>query len=243
MVLLSAACYGFCFPVTAQRWLAWGALAPFFVALRRAQRLEAAGLACAWTILATYVVADFLPGSVATYYQQSMWVGFSFFLGVALLAAPYVVGFAVCYRSLGRRGTPPWPWLAGATWATAEWGRSTFLTGNPWAVFGYSQAGVAPVVQIADLTGVYGVSFVLVAANAALAEAWIAARAANASRRTVRATVVPTVVVVALVLAYGFVRLDGGAAHAADGHATRIAIVQGNLDLGSQWQREFYGRN
>jgi apolipoprotein N-acyltransferase len=43
------------------------------------------------------------------------------------------------------------------------------MGGFPWGLLGYSQYSVLPVIQIAEVTGVYGVSFVVVAVNAALA--------------------------------------------------------------------------
>lgn len=229
----SSVCYGLCFPVAAHRWLAWGALAPFLVAVRRASGAGAIGLTALWTLGVTAIVVDFLPRSVATYYQQSILLGWVFYVGVAVLAAPAVITFTLGYRALAERQPPALPLFAAALWATTEWARSTGSTGNPWAVFGYSQVGILPVVQIADLAGVYGISFVLVAWNVALAETWLSRRA----------HVLPAAVVVVATLAYGLDRLAVRPAYAAAGPPTRVGIVQGNLDLGSQWRREFYGRN
>ena len=100
-------------------------------------------------------------------------------------------------RSPGRAATPPirltaatppirstaaTPLLVGAAWAAAELARGRLLNGtltyvgnSPWATLGYSQAGWPAILQIASLTGVYGVSFVLAAVNAALAEVVAAA--------------------------------------------------------------------
>src|SRR3989442_390280 len=43
------------------------------------------------------------------------------------------------------------------------------LGGFPWLQIGYSQSDYLPIVQLADLTGVYGVSFLIVWVNASLA--------------------------------------------------------------------------
>ncbi|MCI0527201.1 MAG: hypothetical protein L0Y56_07140, partial [Nitrospira sp.] len=59
--------------------------------------------------------------------------------------------------------------VGSALWVTLEWLRGHLLTGFPWALLGYSQYHILPVIQIADLTGVYGVSFLLVTTNIALA--------------------------------------------------------------------------
>ncbi len=53
-------------------------------------------------------------------------------------------------------------------WVAVEHLKSWFLTGFPWDIIGYSQYRVLPLVQIADITGVYGVSFLIVCVNCAV---------------------------------------------------------------------------
>ncbi len=59
--------------------------------------------------------------------------------------------------------------MAPVLWVAGEWIRGHLMGGFPWGIMGYSQHGVLTVIQIAELAGVYGVSFLLVAVNAALA--------------------------------------------------------------------------
>src|SRR5439155_525121 len=94
-----------------------------------------------------------------------------------------------------------------AAWVAAEFGRVQLLTGNPWALAGYSQVGMTPLVQVADVTGVYGVTFTLLAVNGALAELWLARRSRGPERRRVIAGLASAVGVVAMVVGYGFARL------------------------------------
>jgi apolipoprotein N-acyltransferase len=274
--LSSAALYGLSFPPARLRLLAWVALVPLLLALRGGGLAAALLLAWLWTIAAAYAVGDWFPRAVATYYDQPFPIGVAFFAGVtSLMAAPYYVAFAACYRALARAPGAALPLLAAAAWVGAELGRTKILTGNPWALAGYSQAGVAPVVQVADLAGIYGVSFAVVAVNAALAEVARAAgtavsarwrpsaagavQAAHVLRRPLagsalaapirhvlrRALAGAALVALALglVLAYGRHRLAGSDPPAAASLAVRVAVVQANLDLGSQWQEGFYGRN
>jgi apolipoprotein N-acyltransferase len=55
-------------------------------------------------------------------------------------------------------------------WVALELFRTYFLSGLPWCLLGYSQYRELDLIQIADLTGVYGVSFLIVIVNLALAE-------------------------------------------------------------------------
>jgi hypothetical protein len=94
---LSAILYGLAFPPTGVRLLAWVALVPFLAALRRARLGGALVLAWAWTVVAAYVVGDWFPRSISTYYRQPILVGVAFFVGVSsLMVAPYYAAFAVC---------------------------------------------------------------------------------------------------------------------------------------------------
>jgi apolipoprotein N-acyltransferase len=239
----SAIIYGVSFPPTRLRLLAWVALAPFFAAVRGASLGTALVLGWLWTVMAAYVVGDWFPRSVSGYYGQPAYVGIAFFFGVSsLLAAPYYMAFAVAYRRLARRGPTVWgPLLAGAAWAAAELAR-VWLGGNPWAVSGYSQVGMDPLVQIADVTGVYGLSFLIGAANAALVELWLAARYDRQRWRTALRGAAAVVGTLAIGLGYGAVRLHSDLID-RQAAPVRVAMVQANLDLGAQWRQEFYGRN
>lgn len=108
-------------------------------------------------------------------------------------------------------------------WTALELARTYVFTGFPWSLLGYSQYAALPVVQIADIAGVYGVSFVIVLANAAIAE-YIADR-----KRII--PLVSAVAVISVVLVYGAARLraPGGA------DRIRISVVQGNIEQDRKW--------
>jgi apolipoprotein N-acyltransferase len=58
--------------------------------------------------------------------------------------------------------------VAPSLWVALEYLRGYLFTGFPWAVLGYTQAPYLPVIQIADNTGVWGVSFLVVAVTRSL---------------------------------------------------------------------------
>jgi apolipoprotein N-acyltransferase len=242
--LFSAVLYGLCFPPTAWRPLAWVAQIPFLLALRRSGSWLALLLAWVFTVTVAYTVGDWFPRAVANYFAQPTIVGVAFFFGVSsIMAAPYVMAFAVVYRRLGRTPGVVLPLLAAAAWVSGEFGRVKLFTGNPWAVFGYSQAGNLLLVQIADLTGVYGVSFLLVAVNAALAEVCLSTREGWGRLRPALLGLLLAGGTVAGTVTYGALRLGAAGLTGAPRLQRKIAIVQGNLDLGAQWRSGFYGRN
>ncbi|MDR3256909.1 MAG: apolipoprotein N-acyltransferase [Endomicrobium sp.] len=50
-------------------------------------------------------------------------------------------------------------------WVLLEYIRTYFLTGFPWMLIGYSQFKFIEIIQIAEFTGVYGVSFLIIFCN------------------------------------------------------------------------------
>src|SRR5436190_2083416 len=87
---------------------------------------------------------------------------------IAALLAIYVGAFAALLRvwqsRTGRSGVV----AAALFWTSLEWARSSFVLPCPWGLFGYALGDVRPLAQIADLTGVFGLSALLVAANQAI---------------------------------------------------------------------------
>jgi apolipoprotein N-acyltransferase len=174
------------FPPLSVRWLAWVALVPLFVVVRRSRLRPALVAAGLWGMLAAWGTTDWFPSAVSHYYGQPWAVGFLLFAAAAFsMGAVEYMAFAACYRRAGARGGRPMVLVAASAWTVAEYGRDHLLTGNPWGLLGYSQvplsAGVASmadfaraaVVQVADVGGVHAVGFVLVAVNALVAEAWL----------------------------------------------------------------------
>jgi len=52
-----------------------------------------------------------------------------------------------------------------ATWVAFEFMRDRFFTGFGWVSLGHSQYLFLPLIQVADITGVFGISFIVVMVN------------------------------------------------------------------------------
>ncbi len=110
-----------------------------------------------------------------------------------------------------------------ALWTALELARTYVFSGFPWALLGYSQYRFLPVIQISDLTGVYGISFLLVLTNVSLA---LFLR----DRRTM-APVLAAACILSLVLVYGIIQLR--APQSASGFT--VSVVQGNIEQDRKW--------
>jgi apolipoprotein N-acyltransferase len=237
----SGIAYGLAFPPLRVAPLAWVALVPFLVALRDAGWRRRLVLGIVWTLASGWTTGTWMPSAVAAYFAQPLVVGIAIFLVVTgLMAAPYYAAFAVAYAPLTRFGTAT-PLLAGAAWAAAELARGRLLNGalvyvgnSPWATLGYSQAGFTPLVQIASVAGVYGVSFVVATVNAAAAEVVAALLGGRGGRRAWAGAGL------ALAVAGGAIGLGALAIPAATppGARTPVAIVQADIGAAVRWSAE-----
>lgn len=169
--------------------LGWGMIAPLLVVL--------AGARTPWERFRTGWFAGTV-GVLALFYWVARTLvhfgGLPWVAGLALLAL-YCLAFGLPYAVLGlavaplRRALGPWWGLALATvWVAVEWLQP--------AIFPYFQGSFqfrrAWIWQLASVFGPFGVSWLLVAVNAALAELWLR------RREGARAPVAPLAVVAAL---------------------------------------------
>jgi apolipoprotein N-acyltransferase len=80
----------------------------------------------------------------------------------------YIGVFSVLFNYLCRHSRFPSLFIVPVLWVTLEFLRTYALTGFPWSALGYTQYKVLPVIQMADITGVYGVSFLVASFNGAV---------------------------------------------------------------------------
>jgi apolipoprotein N-acyltransferase len=115
-------------------------------------------------------------------------------------------------------------------WVAAEWVRGWLMGGFPWGDLGYSQYRQLAVIQVAELGGVYAVSFVVIAVNAALASAVVLV-----PRRAAVALAGAALLVVAT-LAFGRQRL---ADPPAGGQSASVAVLQPSIAQPLKWDPSF----
>ncbi len=129
-------------------------------------------------------------------------------------------------------------WAAPFIWVSLEYIRSnlSFLA-LPWGLLAHSQYQYPMVIQIASLIGTYGISFLIVLVNSALAGLVLPAPSlprvpANRERRVLVAT---AAVFTAFTLFYGHWIIS----QPIEGNKVKISVVQGNIDQSKKWDRRY----
>ena len=114
-------------------------------------------------------------------------------------------------------------WLAPAFWVATEWLRGWVGGGFPWALLGTSQAKVTPVIQLASVTGVFGVSALVALVSVAAA---VTALGKAPRQRWASAGVLA---LVAVITAMGAWRVTG-ASLVTQGPVLKVGLLQGNVE-------------
>ena len=144
-------------------FLAWFGLAPLLFALRQKGALAASGLAflfgCLFSLGTFYWFLTFLEIN-----------SFKFILMIIAFSLYFLI-FGYLYRQICRVIGPFIIIGAPSLWVAIEYVRSnlSFLS-FPWNLIGYSQYRYLSIIQISDIAGIYGISFLIVMVNQLLSQ-------------------------------------------------------------------------
>lgn len=206
--------------------LAWFGLVPLFALCPHAPRRRSAfldgwivgvlanGTACAFLIETIQRFGGF-PIAMALFFYSAL---------IAFTALPFGV-IGALLRWAGPHGSIL---LAPALWVTSEFLFPNFF---PWRL-AYSQRNLLWLIQIGDVTGPYGLSFVM---------AWFASAMTRARRHPV--VLLPPIIATAMLCLYGSIRVDTIRQAAASAPKASIGIVQGNLSLVEKQQGDLFRAN
>jgi len=124
-----------------------------------------------------------------------------------------------------------WALAAGAIWTALEFGRGRILTGFPWNFVGASQYKMLPLIQIASVTGIYGVSFLVVWTSVSLCSTIVILIRQPSAHRLWAEAGLPLLVVAGLT-SYGAAKLSAVSAPARE---LKVALIQPSIPQTLIW--------
>jgi apolipoprotein N-acyltransferase len=214
------------FPKINQGYLAWVALVPLVVFLLRETRPGPVFLGGAVAGMIQFLgLLSWIPGVLTQYGGMPAAAAWAVFTLMAAGLGCFPAAACVLTRFCMNLGGPGFMLLLAPAWVAAEYVRSRFpFEGFPWLLIGYSQSDWSRLIQVADISGVYGISFLVVWSNVALVWLW-----QFRGRRSLSwAPIGGAVLSLAVCLIYGSAALDRWD-RIAPTH--RAALLQGNLSI------------
>ncbi|MDI6755417.1 MAG: apolipoprotein N-acyltransferase [Thermodesulfobacteriota bacterium] len=217
--------------------LAWVALIPLLWAIRKKAPPRAAFLGFVTGLVFFTGLLYWIYNVLKEYGHLPGWI--SIFLLILLTAylALYFSLFAFLLRWVAGKTNLPETLFAPPLFVSLEYLRGLIFTGFPWELLGYSQFLTLPLVQISDITGVYGVSFIIVLANASLYR--LAITLPHRGWIPALKEVLASGIIIALCGAYGVWKLSALETKARMETTFRVALIQGNIRQDVKWEPRY----
>ena len=128
-----------------------------------------------------------------------------------------------------------WSLTGAAVWVALEMVRARLFGGFPWTLIGVSQFKMIPLIQIASVTGVYGVSFLVVWLSLALYSAMRLMLRQPNPRLIWQAEIMLPLVAILILFIFGFARLSGENPPAS---VLRVTLIQPSIPQTLIWNPE-----
>ncbi|MDP3732740.1 MAG: apolipoprotein N-acyltransferase [Candidatus Omnitrophota bacterium] len=221
LCLLSAGLLIFSFP-NFNFWLfAWFGFVPLFLAIQRKCKTKAFLLSYLtgvifWLGIIYWLIHVTLPGMIILVLYLALYFGI---FGLAISTIDY------------RLSTIDFFFIP-SVWVLLEYVRAHLFTGFPWALLGYSQYLNLPFIQIADITGAWGVSFLVMMVNAAIYSA-VCHRPSVTGM--IRRYFIPLLCII-ITFTYGYYKLNHRPS-TIDHRPIKISIIQSNISQELKWEK------
>ena len=220
------------FPPGKLDWIVWFALVPLLKNLEKESYSHAFTLGLI-TGLAHYLTLMYWIVVVLKTYGGLHFVlsfGVLLLLSLYLSLYPALFSLLICYVKTTRFKA----FMIASLWVSLEYIRAKVLTGFPWCLLGYTQYKHLNLIQIADLVGVYGLSFLIVIFNAFIFSLLFDGHS-QGQKRIFKWEVLIILLMAVLTLTYGYHRVSASKGDNKKQKSVKLSIIQGNIDQSIKW--------
>jgi apolipoprotein N-acyltransferase len=231
------------FPNMNISWLAWFAFVPLLISLRDLSIKQSFWLGFLSGMTHYLTLVYWLVHTMRTYGHLPWHLSV---LILILLSAYLTLYFAVFSAAVSRFFSKAAVLfiIIPVFWVGLEYIRSFFLSGFPWELIGYSQFNLLQIIQISDIFGVYGVSFLVMLSNATIFALilFLTGKKWQGTKITkIHVLVAPSVLLCIFIIAwsYGTLRIESIDRLIAKSPSKRVSVVQGNIKQSEKWDKAF----
>lgn len=223
-------------------FFAWFALLPLLVAVRNASPQQGLRLGFTTGMVHYIGLLYWLVHTMHIYGYLPIYQCIIILFFMATILSLFLGGFGWFIASKVQK--PGQLWLVPVIWTTIEYLRAYLFTGFPWGFLGHTQYQNLWVIQIADLIGVYGISFLIATINISIFVCFTAFFKYKWKGNPVRLKIVGIFLVFAAVmlsatLFYGRYRVNMVDRTTKKAPTVNVALIQGNIDQSIKWEASF----
>ena len=235
LACLSGILYAFLFPRFNLEFLAWFSLIPLLFAVHRSNSFrEAFFYGFIAGVISYAVILYWIIFTVRVFGGLPVYIAVFALLLLSSYLAVYFALFAGFGRLLLNNYKKLSIILIPSCWVFFEFLKSTLLTGFPWENLGFSQYLNLPFIQVSDIVGAFGLSFVIVLINYSIFR-FIFLKNAIPRKQAVFEMVFVSVVFIFVIL-YGYYNIHSVTGSLKNKEPLKIALVQGNVGMFQKWR-------
>ena len=236
------------FPATQWSWLAWGALVPLVLSIRGKTPAKAFHMGLTMGMVHFFSLIYWILPTLRTYGNLPILLALPVLILMVFYLALYPALFClILSRNFSHESfSASLPLKASLVWVALEFIRANVFTGFPWGLTGYSQYLNINLIQIADITGVYGISFLIVMVNTILAMAWnhlisnkLPSKIRKKETTALAVWSVLLIFTITGVMIYGHERLITMETTMATAQKRVVSVIQGNVPQSEKWDETY----
>jgi apolipoprotein N-acyltransferase len=222
------------FPPGKLSFMAWFAFVPLLIAMKNERPSTALRLGFITGLVHYFTLVYWIMVVLKTYGGLNIIVSITILVLLCMYLSLYPALFSALAVYL--RGSRFQALITASIWVSLEYMRGLLLTGFPWCLVGYSQFRHTYLIQIADIVGVYGISFLILLTNVLVYTVFFK-DLPGTGKRYLGLEILLLLAFLSVSLIYGHYRLSQKGEITEFRDPVRVAVIQGNIDQSLKWNR------
>jgi len=231
------------FPKIGIDWFAWFALVPLLISLKNSSLTNSFRLGFLAGLVHYITLAYWLAYTMKTYGNLPLYQCISVLFLLSAYLSLYIAVFSIIVKRLCSKPATCL-FIIPCLWVSLEYIRNYLFSGFPWGLIGYSQFNRLHLIQLSDIFGIYGISFLIALSNATIflgflyitGNKW---KEAEVKKRLAGGSIFVFILIIGLVFIYGTWRIKSIDNLISGSKSLKITIVQGNIEQSIKWDPAF----
>ncbi|MDL1963771.1 MAG: apolipoprotein N-acyltransferase [Deltaproteobacteria bacterium] len=223
--------------------LAWFALVPLLISLKNSSLTNSFRLGFLAGLAHYITLVYWLFHTMQTYGHLPFYLCVSVLFLLASYLSLYLAVFSIIVKRLCSKPVTCL-FIIPFSWVALEYIRNYLFSGFPWGLIGYSQFNRLHLIQISDIFGIYGVSFLIALANATIFLTFLYITKSKwkeipVKKRLAGGSISVFVLMICIVFIYGKWRIESIDNLISASKSLKVTIVQGNIEQSIKWNPAF----